>query len=74
MNRRQDDSAARLEAMRAWRDRAQQVSEAAPIMLAALKEADQDFAREGFDPDSPYRAPIRAAIARAEGADTGSAA
>lgn len=36
-------------------------------LLQALKEADTDFDREGFAPDSPYREHIRAAIAKAEG-------
>ena len=36
-------------------------------LLAALQEADKDFEREGFGEESPYRAPIRAAIAKAEG-------
>lgn len=40
---------------------------AAPDLLAALKEADEDFAREGFDKDGPYRAHIIAAIAKATG-------
>jgi len=40
---------------------------AAPDLLAALNEADEDFAREGFDKDGPYRAHIIAAIAKATG-------
>ena len=40
---------------------------AAPDLLAALLEADQDFATEGFNEDGPYRKPIRAAIAKATG-------
>jgi len=40
---------------------------AAPDLLEALKEADEDFEREGFDPEGPYRAHIRAAIAKATG-------
>lgn len=41
---------------------------AAPDLLAALLEADQDFATEGFNEDGPYRKPLRAAIAKATGA------
>lgn len=52
---------------------ARQVKEAAALtaqrddLLAALKEADEDFAIEGFDPDGAYRKHIRNAIAKATG-------
>lgn len=37
------------------------------FLVARLKEADEDFALEGFDEDGAYRDHIRAAIAEAEG-------
>lgn len=43
------------------------LSELERELLEALEEADKDFAREGFGIDGPYRAPIRAAIAKAKG-------
>ena len=52
---------------------ARQVKEAAALtaqrdeLLARLKEADEDFANEGFDPDGAYRKHIREAIAKVEG-------
>lgn len=33
-------------------------------LLTALMEADEDFERDGYPEDSPYRAHIRAVIAR----------
>ena len=39
-------------------------------LLAALKEADEDFEREGFHPDGAYRRPIRDAIAEVKGGAT----
>ena len=36
-------------------------------LLATLTKADQDFDQEGFGEGGPYRAPIRAAIAKARG-------
>ena len=52
---------------------ARQVKEAEDLtaqrdeLLAALKEADEDFELEGFDPDGAYRKHIRDAIAKATG-------
>ena len=54
-------------ALRQAENRARLIA-ALPDLLAALLEADQDFATEGFNEDGPYRKPLRAAIAKATGA------
>lgn len=51
-------------------DQVRALKEQRDALLEVLCKADEDFEREGFGEEGPYRAPIRAVIAKVKGAQS----